>query len=83
MVATYSGVAERVGLRGRARLVAAVLRHFSEGIPWHRVVGAGGHIKLTGREAAEQKALLRSEGIKFRGERVLMPSHEFITDSTG
>ena len=76
MVATYGAVARAAGVGGGPRLVAAVLRYFSAGIPWHRVVGAGGQIKLTGREGAEQKALLRSEGVQFRGERVLMERHE-------
>ena len=75
-VATYGSVARATGVRGGPRLVAAVLRFFSAGIPWHRVVGAGGQIKLTGHEAAEQKALLRTEGVQFRGERVLMERHE-------
>jgi methylated-DNA-protein-cysteine methyltransferase-like protein len=75
-VTTYGEVARGAGIRGGPRLVAAVLRHFSAGVPWHRVVGAGGQIKLAGHEAIEQTALLRREGVKFRGNRVLMQEHQ-------
>jgi methylated-DNA-protein-cysteine methyltransferase-like protein len=75
-VATYGTVARAARVRGGPRLVAAVLRNFSEGVPWHRVVGTGGHIKLVGHEGAEQRMLLKGEGVQFRGERVLMERHE-------
>jgi methylated-DNA-protein-cysteine methyltransferase-like protein len=60
-----------------------VLRNFSVGVPWHRVVGAGGQIKLTGDEATEQTALLRREGVKFRGNRVLMREHQLGNEVAG
>jgi alkylated DNA nucleotide flippase Atl1 len=47
------------------------------GLPWHRVVGSGGAIKLSGENAAEQKFRLRMEGVTFRGARVDMKRHEF------
>jgi methylated-DNA-protein-cysteine methyltransferase-like protein len=75
-VATYGAVARATGVRGGPRLVAAVLRNFSAGVPWHRVVGAGGQIKLVRHEGAEQRRLLKGEGVQFRGERVLMERHE-------
>jgi methylated-DNA-protein-cysteine methyltransferase related protein len=46
-------------------------------LPWYRVVGSGGAIKLSGENAAEQKFRLRMEGVTFRGMRVDMKRHEF------
>jgi methylated-DNA-protein-cysteine methyltransferase related protein len=40
-------------------------------------VGAGGAIKLTGENAAEQKFRLEMEGVSFRGMRVNMKTHEY------
>jgi methylated-DNA-protein-cysteine methyltransferase-like protein len=41
-------------------------------LPWHRVVGAGGEIKLPGVGAQEQRLRLRLEGVQFNGKRVDM-----------
>lgn len=51
--------------------------HRSIGVPWHRVLGAGGQIKLGGEAALEQRFRLQSEGVTFRGKRVNMRQHEF------
>jgi methylated-DNA-protein-cysteine methyltransferase related protein len=77
MVSTYGAVARAADVQGGARQVAATLRYFSEGVPWHRVVGAGGEIKLPGHAAVEQRLLLENEGVKFRGRRVDILRHEF------
>jgi methylated-DNA-protein-cysteine methyltransferase-like protein len=47
-------------------------------LPWHRVVGAGGEIKLRGEGAAEQRLRLNLEGVRFRGKRVDMDAHEHV-----
>ncbi|HEX4489550.1 MAG TPA: MGMT family protein [Terriglobales bacterium] len=75
-VSTYGAVARGAGYPGNARRVAAVL-HNSGGLPWQRVLGAGGEIKLQGDYAFEQKFRLQSEGVTFRGKRVNMRLHEF------
>lgn len=75
-VATYGGVACGAGYRGAARQVVGVLRR-SFGLPWHRVLGAGGQIKLRGDSAVEQRLRLEAEGVAFRGRRVDMKRHEF------
>lgn len=75
-VSTYGAVARGAGYPGNARRVAAVL-HRSTGLPWQRVLGAGGEIKLRGDSAFEQKFRLQSEGVIFRGKRVNMRLHEF------
>lgn len=75
-VSTYGGVARLAGYPGAARLVARVL-HKSFGLPWQRVLGAGGQIKLTGDSAIEQRLRLEAEGVRFRGRKVDMKMHEF------
>src|ERR1039458_3129585 len=47
-VATYGDVARAAGYPGAARQVAWALHNAKGGIPWHRVLGAGGHIRLPG-----------------------------------
>ena len=75
-VSTYGEVARAAGFPGAARQVVAVLRR-SFGLPWQRVLGAGGQIKLQGDSAIEQRLRLEAEGVRFRGRRVDMKAHEF------
>jgi methylated-DNA-protein-cysteine methyltransferase-like protein len=75
-VSTYGAVAKAAGLPGAARQVAAILRR-GFGLPWQRVLGAGGQIKLTGDSAIEQRLRLEAEGVRFRGRRVDMKQCEF------
>jgi len=75
-VSTYGAIARAAGLPGAARLVARVL-HVSYGLPWQRVLGAGGEIKLRGDSAIEQRLRLEAEGVRFRGRKVDMKAHEF------
>ena len=76
MVSSYGAIAKAAGWPGAARQVVRILQQ-APGLPWHRVVGAGGAIKLRGEDAAEQKFRLRMEGVTFRGARVDMKRHEF------
>jgi alkylated DNA nucleotide flippase Atl1 len=80
-VSTYGGIAKLAGYPGAARLVARVLRR-GYGLPWQRVLGAGGQIKLTGDSAIEQRLRLEAEGVRFRGRRVDMKQHEFHRQSS-
>jgi len=75
-VSTYGSVARMAGYPGAARMVARVLRR-GFGLPWQRVLGAGGQIKLTGDSALEQRLLLEAEGVRFRGRKVVMKAFEF------
>ena len=75
-VSTYGAVARAAELPGGARLVARVL-HRGFGLPWQRVLGAGGEIKLRGDSAIEQRLRLEAEGVRFRGRRVDMKQCEF------
>jgi|ERR1700722_9719941 len=75
-VSTYGGIARAAGFPGAARLVARVLNR-GFGLPWQRVLGSGGEIKLRGDSALEQRFRLEGEGVHFRGRRVDMKAHEF------
>jgi len=75
-VSTYGAIARAAGYPGAARQVAATLRR-SFGLPWQRVVGAGGAIKLTGDSAIEQRLRLEAESVAFRGRKVDMKKHEY------
>ena len=75
-VSSYGTIAKAAGWPGAARQVVRILQQVP-GLPWHRVVGSGGAIKLSGENAAEQRFRLRMEGVTFRGMRVDMKRHEF------
>jgi methylated-DNA-protein-cysteine methyltransferase-like protein len=75
-VSTYGAIARAAGWPGAARQVVRILRQVP-GLPWYRVLGSGGAIKLTGENGAEQRFRLRMEGVAFRGARVDMKKHEF------
>ncbi len=74
-VATYGQIAYAAGFPGAARQVAWAL-HQSKGLPWHRVIGAGGKILLGGELGFEQRMRLEAEGVIFRGLRVRMDLHQ-------
>jgi methylated-DNA-protein-cysteine methyltransferase related protein len=76
-VSTYGKVAAAAGYPLYHRAVARLLRTDPlHGLPWQRIVGAGGEIKLHGEAAAEQRLRLTMEGVKFRGKRVNMSLYE-------
>jgi len=75
-VSTYGAVARAAGFPGAARQVVWALNR-SHGLPWHRVVAAGGRIALPGEAGMEQRFRLESEGVLFSGSRVRMSEHEF------
>jgi methylated-DNA-protein-cysteine methyltransferase-like protein len=81
-VSTYGRVAAAAGYPLYHRAVANLLhRDPVDSLPWHRVVGAGGAIKLRYSAAKEQRARLKLEGAKFRGKLVDMAQseHQFRT----
>jgi methylated-DNA-protein-cysteine methyltransferase related protein len=75
-VSTYGAIARAAGYPGSARQVVWALNK-SHGLPWHRVVAAGGRIALPGEQGMEQRFRLESEGVKFSGSRVRMAESEF------
>jgi methylated-DNA-protein-cysteine methyltransferase-like protein len=75
-VATYGAVAEAAGFPGASRQVVWALRAAKTPLPWHRVVGAGGKIRLPGEPGQEQRLRLANEKVKFVGKHVDMARHE-------
>jgi methylated-DNA-protein-cysteine methyltransferase-like protein len=81
-VSTYGAVARAAGIPRGARQVARVL-HRGFDLPWQRVLGAGGEIKLRGDYSVEQRLRLEAEGVRFRGRKVDMKQceHKFARTS--
>lgn len=78
-VATYGQVAAAAGYPLYHRAVARFLRTAPAGrLPWHRVIGAGGAIKLPHEGGAEQRLRLQMEGVAFRGRRVDIQNHQHV-----
>jgi len=75
-VSTYGAIAEAAGIPRGARMVVRVLRQ-SHGLPWHRIVAAGGRIATPGEHALDQRFRLEMEGVKFSGRKVRMAEFEF------
>jgi methylated-DNA-protein-cysteine methyltransferase-like protein len=76
-VSTYGRVAAAAGYPQYHRSVARLLRVDPvDQLPWHRVLGVGGEIKLRGEAAHEQRARLQLEGVQFDGKRVDMERFE-------
>jgi methylated-DNA-protein-cysteine methyltransferase-like protein len=73
-VATYGQVARIAGFGNSARLVGYALHNIPPGLPlpWQRVINAKGEISFPSgsRQNAEQRGLLKAEGIRFIGDRV-------------
>lgn len=67
-VIAYGEVASEAGFPGAARAVGNLLRT-TPGLPWWRVVTAGGRL-VPGHER-EQAELLRAEGVRVRRGRVV------------
>ena len=77
-VSTYGSVAAAAGYPRYHRAVARLLRTDPiDQLPWHRVVGVGGEVKLRGAAAHEQRARLKLEGVQFNGKRVDMEHFEY------
>src|ERR1700735_1907658 len=77
-VSTYGGVAGAAGYPRAHCAVARLLRIDPvDQLPWHRVVGVGGEIRLRGAAAQEQRARLKLERVKFIGKRVDMERFEY------
>jgi len=75
-VATYGQVAAAAGYPLYHRHVAQLLQKSGGTLPWQRVVGAGGAIKLKGEAGLEQRTRLEMEDVRFRGKRVDLVEHQ-------
>jgi methylated-DNA-protein-cysteine methyltransferase related protein len=76
-VITYGGIAKKIRLRGGARVVGYAMAGCpnGSGVPWHRVIGAGGHLRLSEPLVSLQRKLLESEGVQFIERRVDIERH--------
>lgn len=76
-VVTYGEVARALKLPGGARTAGRAMAGCpaGQGVPWHRVLGAGGKLLIREQVAALQRRLLESEGVEFRGSRVDIAKH--------
>jgi methylated-DNA-protein-cysteine methyltransferase-like protein len=68
-VVTYGQVAGLVtGVTVSAREVGAIMNTSPPGVPWQRVVGAGGHLPIGKRSPmlkSKQREMLEAEGVEF------------------
>lgn len=78
-VVTYGELARGLRLRGGARTAGRAMAACpsGRGIPWHRVVGAGGRILIREPHASLQRRLLDSEGTRFLASRVDLARHRW------
>lgn len=84
-VATYGQVAAMAGNPRAARRVAWLLSSSSttRDLPWQRVINSRGQIAFPrdSRSFARQRALLRSEGVRFTSPGVVdMDAHQWGRD---
>jgi O-6-methylguanine DNA methyltransferase len=71
-VATYGDVAVLAGRPGAARAVGQIMARADEpGLPYHRVVAAGGRLGGFGRSPQLKAQLLSAEGLTLRRGRVV------------
>lgn len=80
-VATYGDVAEAVGRPGAARAVGTLMRSADggRGFPYHRVVGADGHVGGAGRRGGGDTGV-RQRARSLRREGVRVAAHGRIVD---
>ena len=73
-VTTYGELAKALRLPGGARSVgyAMAATPNGRGIPWHRVIGAGGKVTMPEPHASLQRRLLATEGVPIEGTRIDM-----------
>jgi methylated-DNA-protein-cysteine methyltransferase-like protein len=85
-VASYGQLAQLLGVRYGARAVGWALRALrggaAHGVPWHRVLGAGGRISLPeAMGGGEQRRRLRAEGVRLRNGRVDMARYGLLGEA--
>ena len=79
-VMTYGQIAKALRLPGGARTAghAMAASPSGQGVPWHRVVGAGGKLLIREPHSSLQRKLLESEGVRLAEKRILQfRNHEW------
>jgi methylated-DNA-protein-cysteine methyltransferase related protein len=79
-VTTYGELAKRLRIPGGARVVGYAMAGCpsGRGIPWHRVVGAGGRLIIREPYGSLQRKLLESEGVKIESARINMKLYALV-----
>lgn len=79
-VVTYGQLGRALRLRGGARTAGRAMAACpsGRGVPWHRVVGAGGRILIREPHASLQRRLLESEAVVFLHGRVDLKRHRWL-----
>jgi methylated-DNA-protein-cysteine methyltransferase related protein len=80
-VTTYGALAKALRLRGGARVAGYAMAGCpgGKGIPWHRVIGAGGRLLIREPHASLQRRLLETEGVAVGdGKRVNMKEYGWV-----
>ena len=72
-VMTYGQVAKALRLAGGARTAGRAMAACpsGQGVPWHRVVGAGGKLLIREPHASLQRKLLETEGLRLAEKQIL------------
>jgi methylated-DNA-protein-cysteine methyltransferase related protein len=73
-VTTYGEIARSLRLPGGARAAGYAMAACpsGRGIPWHRVIGAGGRVRMPEPHASLQRKLLASEGVPIENGQIDM-----------
>jgi methylated-DNA-protein-cysteine methyltransferase-like protein len=73
-VTTYEQIAKALRLPGGARTAGRAMAGCpsGQGVPWHRVVGAGGKLLIREPHASLQRKLLESEGVSVAEKRIVV-----------
>lgn len=76
-VVTYGALAKALRLPGGARTAGRAMGATpkGQGIPWHRVLGAGGKILIREPYSSLQRKLLESEGVEIVERHVKLKQH--------
>jgi methylated-DNA-[protein]-cysteine S-methyltransferase len=70
-VATYGDIAAAAGRPRAARAVGNIMREGrAPGVPYHRIVAAGGRLGGYGGNEGLKRSLLRAEGVLVVGARI-------------
>ena len=83
---TYGQLAKALRLPGGARTAGRAMAACprGQGVPWHRVVGAGGRLLIREPHASLQRKLLETEGLTLAEKRILdFGSYEWSPGKSG
>jgi methylated-DNA-protein-cysteine methyltransferase-like protein len=81
-VLTYGQIAMLLGAPTMARQVGWAMHGCPKGLPWQRVVGAGGRLLINSLSkdggSLLQRQLLELEGVRFNGKLVDISRHQYV-----